>query len=122
MRGLMAFYEAGRKRGDFDEGIRSGLTRILASPHFLYRATVADPANKIAESTYRLHDLELASRLSFFLWSSVPDDQLLEVAEAGRLKDRAVLQQPGDADAERRALAHAGEQFRLPMAAVERAR
>ena len=92
MRGLMAFYEAGRKRGDFDEGIRSGLTRILASPHFLYRATVAEPANKIAESTYRLHDLELASRLSFFLWSSVPDDQLLEVAEAGRLKDRAVLQ------------------------------
>ncbi len=90
--GLMAFYEAGRKRGDFDEGIRSGLTRILASPHFLYRATVADPANKIAESTYRLHDLELASRLSFFLWSSVPDDQLLEVAEAGRLKDHAVLQ------------------------------
>ena len=92
MRSLLAFYEAGRKRGDFDEGIRSGLTRILASPHFLYRATVADPANKIAESTYRLHDLELASRLSFFLWSSVPDDQLLEAAEAGRLKDRAVLQ------------------------------
>jgi hypothetical protein len=89
---LLAFYEAGRKRGDFDEGIRSGLTRILASPHFLYRATIADPANKIAESTYRLHDLELASRLSFFLWSSVPDDQLLQVAEAGRLKDRAVLQ------------------------------
>jgi len=92
LRSLMAFYEAGRKRGDFDEGIRSGLTRILASPHFLYRATVAEPANKIAESTYRLHDLELASRLSFFLWSSVPDDQLLEAAEAGRLKDRAVLQ------------------------------
>ena len=92
MRSLLAFYEAGRKRGDFDEGIRSGLTRILASPHFLYRATVADPANKIAESTYRLHDLELASRLSFFLWSSVPDDQLLEAAEARRLKDRAVLQ------------------------------
>ena len=92
MRGLLAFYEAGRTRGDFDEGIRSGLTRILASPHFLYRATVADPANKVAESTYRLHDLELASRLSFFLWSSVPDDELLEVAQAGRLKDHAVLQ------------------------------
>src|ERR1019366_8209570 len=97
MRGLMAFYEAGRKRGDFDEGIRSALTRVLASPYFLYRATVADPASKVAESTYRLRDLELASRLSFFLWSSVPDDELLEVAEAGKLKaggikDGSVLQ------------------------------
>jgi hypothetical protein len=92
MRGLTAFYEAGRKRGDFDEGIRSALTRILASPYFLYRATFADPANKVAESTYRLSDLELASRLSFFLWSSVPDDELLEVAEAGKLKDHTVLE------------------------------
>lgn len=92
MDGLMAFYEKGRRSGDFDEGIRSGLTRILASPYFLYRATIPDPANKVAESTYKLRDLELASRLSFFLWSSIPDDTLLEVAESGRLKDPAILQ------------------------------
>ncbi len=91
MRELFAFYDAGRKRGDFDEGIRSALTRILASPYFLYRVTATDPANKIAESTYRVNDLDLASRLSFFLWSSVPDDELLKTAEAGRLKDPTVL-------------------------------
>jgi len=91
MRELFAFYDSGRKRGDFDEGIRSAVTRILASPYFLYRVTATDPANKVAESTYRVDDLDLASRLSFFLWSSVPDDELLKVAEAGRLKDPAVL-------------------------------
>jgi hypothetical protein len=92
MHELFAFYDAGRKRGDFDEGIRSAVTRILASPYFLYRTTATDPANKVAESTYRVDDLDLASRLSFFLWSSVPDDELLKVAEAGRLKDKTVLQ------------------------------
>jgi mono/diheme cytochrome c family protein len=88
---LFAFYDGGRKRGDFDEGIRSALTRILASPYFLYRTTASEPALKIAEATYRVGDLDLASRLSFFLWSSVPDDELLKTAEAGRLKDPAVL-------------------------------
>lgn len=88
---LFAFYDAGRKRGDFDEGIRSALTRILASPYFLYRVTATEPANKIAEAVYRVGDIDLASRLSFFLWSSVPDDELLRVAESGRLKDPAVL-------------------------------
>ena len=72
MRGLFAFYEAGRRRGDFDEGIRSALTRILASPYFLYRATPAEPANKIAEATYRVRDLDLASRLSFFCGRACP--------------------------------------------------
>ena len=89
---LFAFYDAGRQRGDFDEGIRSAITRILASPYFLYRVTATDPANKVADSTYRVTDIDLASRLSFFLWSSVPDDELLKVAEAGRLKDPAVLE------------------------------
>src|SRR5581483_8623593 len=81
----------GRKHGDFDEGIRSALTRILASPYFLYRVTATEPANRIAEATYRVRDLDLASRLSFFLWSSVPDDELLRAAEAGRLKEPSVL-------------------------------
>jgi mono/diheme cytochrome c family protein len=91
MHELFAFYDAGRKRGDFDEGIRSAITRILASPYFLYRVTAAEPANKIAEAVYRVTDVDLASRLSFFLWSTVPDDELLKVAEAGRLEDPAVL-------------------------------
>jgi mono/diheme cytochrome c family protein len=89
---LLEFYEKGRQHGGFDEGIRSGLTRILASPYFLYRATIPDPNNKVRDSIYRLRDLELASRLSFFLWSSLPDDQLLKVAEEGRLKDKPMLE------------------------------
>lgn len=91
MRELLAFYDAGRARGDFDEGIRSAITRILASPYFLYRVTTTDPRDKVADSIYRVTDIDLASRLSFFLWSSVPDDELLKVAEAGRLHDPAVL-------------------------------
>ena len=92
MSGLLAFYDAGRRRGNFDEGVRSALTRILASPFFLYRATSADPVNQIGDSRYRLRSLELASRLSFFLWSTVPDDELLQAAEAGKLRDRTLLQ------------------------------
>ncbi len=92
LRVLFEFYDAGRERGDFDEAIRSGLTRILASPFFLYRATEQNPENRVADGIYRLGDLELASRLAFFLWSSVPDDELLEVAEAGRLADPSVLE------------------------------
>ena len=91
MREIFEFYDAGRKRGDFDEGIRSAITRILASPYFLYRVTTADPANKIADGVYRVTDIDLASRLSFFLWSSVPDDELLKVAEAGHLHNPDVL-------------------------------
>ena len=93
MRVLFNFYDAGRERGDFDEGIRSALTRILASPYFLYRLTEPDPDNLIAENIYRLGDLELASRLAFFLWSSVPDAELIDVAEAGRLSEPEVLEQ-----------------------------
>ena len=92
LRVLFEFYDAGRERGDFDEAIRSGLTRILASPYFLYRATEQNPENRVADGIYRLGDLELASRLAFFLWSSVPDDELLEAAEAGRLADPSVLE------------------------------
>jgi mono/diheme cytochrome c family protein len=92
MRVLFEFYDAGRGRGDFDEGIRSALTRILASPFFLYRATEQNPENRVADGIYRLGDLALASRLAFFLWSSVPDDELLSLAEAGRLQDPSVLE------------------------------
>ncbi len=86
---LMAYYEDGAARGGFEEGVRSGLTGLLASPYFLYRAERI-PETLNADGSYRIDDLELASRLSFFLWSSLPDDELLDLAIAGRLGDPAV--------------------------------
>ncbi len=88
---LMDFYQAGRKEGSFDDGIEAVLARILASPRFIYRIE-AEPATAASAQAYRLSDLDLASRLSFFLWSSIPDDELLTVASQGRLKDPAVLE------------------------------
>jgi mono/diheme cytochrome c family protein len=76
--------------GDFDAGIRAGLARILTSPAFLFRSE-QDPAGVRAGTPHRVTDLELASRLSFFLWSSIPDDQLLDLAIAGRLRAPGVL-------------------------------
>ncbi len=92
LRPLLTFYRSGREERDFDYGIEKALRAMLVSPDFLFR-TELDPAGSAPGSVYRLGDLELASRLSFFLWSSVPDDQLLEVAEKGKLKDPAVLDQ-----------------------------
>jgi mono/diheme cytochrome c family protein len=88
---LRRFFEAGQKRAGFEEGIRSALTRILASPSFLYRAE-RDPAGIAPGAIYEIGDLELASRLSFFLWSSVPDDELLGLAEAKRLHEPGVIE------------------------------
>jgi hypothetical protein len=88
----MAFFKEGRTIGDFDAGIQNGLIAIIASPKFLYRAE-PPPPNLKPGSIYHLTDLELASRLSFFLWSSIPDDQLLNLAEQGKLKDPKVLEQ-----------------------------
>ncbi|MFM1886310.1 MAG: hypothetical protein RL026_1467 [Pseudomonadota bacterium] len=90
LRPLLGFYAAGRKAADFDTGIRRALTAILAHPDFLYRDD--EPQTPVGPGgVYELSDLQLASRLSFFLWSSVPDDELLEVAIRGQLKDREVL-------------------------------
>jgi hypothetical protein len=89
MKDLMGFYESGRKKGSFDDGIEMALRRILASPEFMFRFE-HDPLKP--GEIYRLSDLELASRLSFFLWSSVPDDELLQQATQGKLKDPAVLE------------------------------
>jgi len=87
----LAFYRAARNTADFDAGIKEGLTSILASPKFLYR-TEEIPRNLTAGSNYAISDLELASRLSFFLWSRIPDDELLNVASQGKLKDPATLE------------------------------
>jgi hypothetical protein len=87
---LMPFYEAGRAEGNFDTGIQLALERLLVSPQFLYRIE-RTPSDARASSTYAVSDVELASRLSFFLWSSIPDDELLAVALDGRLRDPGVL-------------------------------
>ena len=88
---LMEFYQAGRKEGDFEHGVEMVLTRILADPRFIYRIE-SEPASAKANQPYRISDLDLASRLSFFLWSSVPDEELIAVASQGKLKDPAVLE------------------------------
>ncbi len=88
---LLALYKTGRAEGTFDSGIQRGLETILSSPEFFFRIE-RDPANAAPGTNYRVSDLELASRLSFFLWSSIPDDELIEVAAAGKLKDPVVLE------------------------------
>jgi hypothetical protein len=89
---LMAFYEEGRRGGAFEDGVELALRRLLASPQFLVRAE-KEPAAVAAGHSYRIIDLELASRLSFFLWSSIPDDELLNLASQGRLSAPKVLEQ-----------------------------
>jgi hypothetical protein len=89
---LLRFYEAGRQEGSFEAGIEMALQRILAGPEFLFRVE-HDPAGVAPNTAYRVSDRELASRVSFFLWSSVPDDQLLDLAERGQLQNREVLEQ-----------------------------
>ena len=91
MQPLLAFYRSGRQEGSFDLGIERALQLILASPKFVFRAE-RDPAELKPGSVHRVSDVELASRLSFFLWSSIPDDELLAEANAGRLKDPSVLE------------------------------
>ncbi len=88
---LMKFFEEGRKTGDFDGGIRAALPRILASPAFIFRAE-QDPASVSPNTPHAVSDLELASRLSFFLWSSIPDEELLKAAGEGKLHEPVVLE------------------------------
>jgi mono/diheme cytochrome c family protein len=89
---LMAFYQDGRAEGgSFDDGIEAALQRVLADPEFVYRGE-REPAGLAAGKSYRVNDLALASRLSFFLWSSIPDDELIDLAAQGKLKDPVVLE------------------------------
>ncbi len=91
METLLSFYQSGRNQGeDFDAGIERALRLILSSPEFVFRFE-RDPATVAAGSSYKIDDLELASRLSFFLWSSIPDDELLDLAAAGKLSNPATL-------------------------------
>jgi hypothetical protein len=88
---LLAFYKRARVTGTFDQGIRDALERVLVGPDFLFRIE-ADPAGAAPGAVYRISDVELASRLSFALWSSIPDDTLLDLAIRGKLKEPAVLE------------------------------
>src|SRR5687767_5013448 len=87
----MAFYRKGRAEGDFDLGITMALTAVLTNPEFLFRVE-SDPKHVAAGGVYRVSDLELASRLSFFLWSSIPDDELLDSAVRGKLSQPAEIE------------------------------
>jgi hypothetical protein len=102
---LLGFYQQGRNgftkdrspgkdqnEGTFENGIEMAIRRMLASPQFVFRFE-RDPANLAPDSNYRISDLDLASRLSFFLWSSIPDDELLRLASQGKLKNPVVLEQ-----------------------------
>ncbi|MBN1238828.1 MAG: DUF1592 domain-containing protein [Gammaproteobacteria bacterium] len=87
---LMEFYEEGREQGGFEAGIGMALQRVLVDPKFIYRIE-REPRQVAPGEVYALSDLEVASRLSFFLWSSMPDDELLELAEQNRLSEPGVL-------------------------------
>ena len=90
LRRVRQFYEAGRAERDFDLGIQRALERVLVSPQFLFRIE-QEPASAAPGSVHRVSDFELASRLSFFLWSSIPDEELLDAAAAGTLRQPDVL-------------------------------
>jgi len=90
---IMDFYRTGREEGGrFDYGIEAAIQRILADPEFIYRSEI-EPVNVAEGALYQISDLELASRLSFFLWSSIPDAELIELATQGRLHNPDVMQQ-----------------------------
>jgi len=89
---LLSFYQSGRNEGGFEKGIEMGLQRVLVDPRFVFRFE-HEPAELSSGAVYRVSDLELASRLSFFLWSSIPDDELLSLAGQNKLHEPAILEQ-----------------------------
>jgi hypothetical protein len=89
---VLEFYKEGRAdNGSFDSGIQGALQRVLADPQFIYRGEI-EPATVATGKSYRITDLDLASRLSFFLWSSIPDDELIDVAAQNRLREPLILE------------------------------
>ncbi len=104
--GPMAFYRKGRTEADFDAGIAMALSAVLTNPEFLFRVE-SDPKKVAAGGVYRISDLELASRLSFFLWSSIPDDELLDAAVRGKLS------QPGEFEKQARRMLADRRSFNL---------
>ena len=114
---MLGYFQQGRNGGDFDSGVRTAIQAIVANPQFVFRFE-RTPANVRPGSVYRIGDLELASRLAFFLWSAPPDDQLLTLASQGKLKDPNVLEQQvrrmmADARSEALSRNFAGQWLRL---------
>ncbi len=89
---LLGFYEIGNEIGGFEKGIETGIRRIISGPEFLFRVETA-PAGVAEGQPYQISDIELASRLAFFLWSSLPDDELINIATENRLSDSDVLEE-----------------------------
>ena len=111
----LEFYQAARSAGGFDAGIEMAVRAILASTEFLFRIE-RDPPNAAPDTAYRVSDLELASRLSFFLWSSIPDEELLGAGRRRETARAAGAGTPGEADAGRPSRGSAGHELRRPMA------
>ena len=112
----MELFREARAEGDFDAGIEMALSAVLVNPQFLFRIE-ADPPGVAPDSAYRIPDIQLASRLSFFLWSSIPDDELLDLADAGRAEQARGARTAGPPDAGRPPIAEPGDQLRRPVAA-----
>ena len=117
MEGLMVYYHQGEKAGGFEVGVRAAIQAILSKPQFIFRFE-QEPANVRPGQNYRISDLELASRLAYFLWSTIPDEQLINLATLGKLKDPAVLEQQvrrmlADSRSEALATSFAGQWLRL---------
>ena len=115
---LLQYYQDGVKDGGFEGGIRSAITGLLASPFFLYRGERV-PDGLRPGATYAISDLELASKLSFFLWNTIPDEELLQLAIDRQTERRLRARSAGTAHAGRSAFRDAGEQFRPSMARHE---
>jgi hypothetical protein len=119
LKGVLAFYEQGRKRADFENGIRLALQAILASPRFVFRFEETAPATiRVAARASRINDLDLASRLAFFLWATVPDAELLKAASQGLLRtpaafDKQVRRMLSDPKAEALSTRFASQWLRL---------
>ncbi len=118
LEGLMSFYDRGRKNGDFESGIRFALEAMLVSPNFVFRLEQT-PATVKPGQTFRIADLDLASRLSYFLWNTFPDEELLAVARQGRLKEPLVIEKQvrrmlADPRSETLATKFAGQWLHLP--------
>ncbi len=117
---LIGFYRSGRREASFDAGIEQAVARVLIDPRFVFRFE-REPENISAGAVYRISDLELASRLSFFLWSSIPDDELLDLAIQNKLHEPAVLERQTRRIARGPALGNAGDQLRRPVVVFARA-
>ena len=114
---LLEFYRTKAEAEEaFDAGIQAALERILVDPEFLFRVE-RDPPAAAPSTPFNLGGLDLASRLSFFLWSSVPDEELLETAIAGKLNDPSSPGRPGAENARRSPLPDSGDELRNPVAA-----